>query len=1139
MELDFGTGMDAMVKNSQTKSVTHRQFSGFGTSTLSCVTALTAGAFFGQMFVVWVSLAGTDPVATAMLIAGVTSGILGGLLAIRRLSRVLSARMHQTAALILTAICVLLSWAFPECLRRALVLGSEFSGNSLAASASSGAELLAMVPAGFLTGKLLAAGLLWMYCIRASCSSSEARGNSLAADRWGDPQWFLWAAVGVNLLLVHAYWAIPLAMTVSVLITGTLVIRMMVSESENRSAGISEPQPQPGMHPEFEEHSVSISLLTSGAGSGILFIAVGRLMNQLMPGSVPLTLMSLLHLTVVLFLATRRPVMRLLSEPGQQIAALALLTGLPWMFSWLTDTNLTLRTSVGHPLLLLLLQGLQCGIFLSAAALPMLRCRLPLAGSFVTGQMTHTATMTSAFGHSINVRLMTPSAGIGCCVGMLVAIGLVSQSVSPVALLSVGLALEVARAFVEQLTGLWFRRSFTTEAVVSKTHLQMSDSSLSVGTRWKAATAAVCLLCSVSVLFSSPDTSRSVQLLFTGRSLEAIRRGVDPDLIPQSDSSRCIASKWTSTGEIQVWRRSGEVFEFRRNGISLGKVSRDPDLTPQPVEEILPAILPLVMHPSPGRVLILGDDTGICLRVCREFPLQRVVAVRSDAESTQLATDYTWNNETQRPQDDERVTLRHQSAADAIQHRPEVPFDVMLTSLPPATTTSGLFGYTAEFYAMAHRQLTDTGVFCQRFRLQDLGPDTLMQLMATAMTSFQHVIAIQTVPGEVVLIAGSAAESLPGKQVLTRLQQDFIRRQTGTAAWDWSQAALLPVLDASDATGIFSHIKPPHRNTAANGYFAMSLPFEVQRRVNRAAELQAAFTPHQLQLAEMIAPAEAHHEIRRRQSAMAQQIEILAGMPDEPWTYRKSLRMELQRNPRPPRDVVRDGTVERVAHPADQMRQNYFVQLGAAVQRVKSGDNSYDAFRSLTDFTVPYEPLISLFAFYELVRLHEAAQHPAPAEEYRHRQHTVFFTDPSDASVRPVIFAMQHLMDHPEVLPSDEERYDQINSLIQKLIERWEARTAWQPRSAKRVQDDVDQSVAVSNRAMEKMEEWSAAANVSPKELIFRRRFISEALIVPLRDYRDQVLAHLLRERPPEPAAEDDADSLPLVVEQPSQVNTN
>ena len=193
----------------------------------------------------------------------------------------------------------------------------------------------------------------------------------------------------------------------------------------------------------------------------------------------------------------------------------------------------------------------------------------------------------------------------------------------------------------------------------------------------------------------------------------------------------------------------------------------------------------------------------------------------------------------------------------------------------------------------------------------------------------------------------------------------------------------------------------------------------------------------------------------------------------------------------------------------------------------------------LDTFTNNFEPLITHFAHYEIVRLHELSQHPSPAEEFRHRLHIVFFTTPTDASVRPVISALQQLIDQPALIADEAERYDMLNSLLQKLIERWEARTAWEPRSSLRVQNDVDLSVGVARRAMAQMESVVDAARVEQVDFYRRRRFVSAALINPLRDYRDQVLAHRMKSEKPAEQNTEDPDDVPLLINSGNGINTN
>ena len=338
---------------------------------------------------------------------------------------------------------------------------------------------------------------------------------------------------------------------------------------------------------------------------------------------------------------------------------------------------------------------------------------------------------------------------------------------------------------------------------------------------------------------------------------------------------------------------------------------------------------------------------------------------------------------------------------------------------------------------------------------------------------------------------------------------------------------------------MFGHESPPHAISIDNCGLAMSLPFEVIRAADKQSELHTSFGPHQLQLLAAVPAAEDHEEVKRRMSALSQQLEILAGMPDQPWTYRKSLQMEMKQSPRPPRDLVESGKITKVAHPLDVLRQRYFVSLGKALSAASRGELNSELISRLDTFTENFEPLITHFAHYEIVRLHELSQHPSPVNEFRHRLHIVFFTAPVDASVRPVISAMQQLVDQPSLVADDTERYDLLNSLLQKMIERWEARTAWEPRSALRVQNDVNLSVGVANRAMAQMEEVCDTAAVEKSDFYLRRRFVNAALIKPLRDYRDQVLAHRMKSEKTVEQNTEDPNDVPLLINSDSGLNTN
>lgn len=121
----------------------------------------------------------------------------------------------------------------------------------------------------------------------------------------------------------------------------------------------------------------------------------------------------------------------------------------------------------------------------------------------------------------------------------------------------------------------------------------------------------------------------------------------------------------------------------------------------------------------------------------------------------------------------------------------------------------------------------------------------------------------------------------------------------------------------------------------------------------------------------------------------------------------------------------------------DAMHLRTIVHLGAI-----------DLISRLNTFADNVEPLITHSPHYEIVRLHELSDHPSPIDEFHHRLHIVVFTSSTDASVGPVISAMQQLVEQPSLIANEADRDDMPNSQLQKLTERWEAHTAWEPRSS-------------------------------------------------------------------------------------------
>lgn len=1081
--------------------------------------AAAVGTTCAQLVICWTSLCGSADVSLVALVAG----FAGGAIAAEWLSESLGTGSRGLHRILLGGLFGGFAWLTPQLLNVTLLAGSE----TFSQASSLFSVLTLMFPAAIVSAGICLAGTFFRVCRPDPASGTQSgrieqqanrrSGFKTPASGWfqfGSYQTLLGGCTGLLFSTVHFLVEWPLAISVVCSIVAALVVC-------NWRASLTELAPKVSDIPdEFRIRARSavdrgrfIPELLQLAAMGILAVAVCEILSRVISISVPILLCSALLTGAALVVLCLVPVRRIVSAEVQMSVSLLWVALLPWLLPQLAEFQLGTFMQSAGPALLLLMRSLQLTVFLTP---------IWLLGIQVGDR--------SEFRWSIRFS------ALAVAIGMIAAIVGVSRGWAPSIVLASGILLQA-------ISRIKLRPARMLPHVHTHTDASRPANRRSVLKTGLAA--AACFAAAIISAVAHWDPAPVSSLVFSSRTQAALHRGIEKGLIPQSESSRLVVAMPGETGDLAVWRKAGSLLEFQRNGQSLGRVSIDTSLSPQPPEEILPAIMGLVIHPQPARVLLLGDDTGACLRTCTHFPLRDIVAVRGDRRLTHLANQFTWSG-LQTPVDqDSRVTILHQPQMLALRNRRLKPFEVIVAAGESLLQPSAAYQFTAEYYAAVKSRLTSDGVFCQRIRQEHSDPDPVRQVLSTLMTIFEHVGAVQTVPGDILVFATNDADGLVDPEVLTRLQRPHVRQEITSAGWDWSQVAVLPFLNANDPIGLFSHEKRPRVISIRSGGLTLSAAIDALDRRNRQAEMVASFGPHQMQFLASIPPNEEHAEVQRRLSALAQQVEILAGMPDQPWTYRKSLRMEMQRSPRAPLEIVQSGEVVKVAHPLDELRKNYFESLGLALRSLSDAPAAVPgAIQSLDAFTSCGEPLISFFSNYEIVRLHELARHPEPSDELTHRLRIVFQAGSSDASVRPVISALDQLTRNTRLIASPQERYDVLNSLVQKLIERWEARTAWEPKSALRVQNDVDQSVRVTNRALEEMESLLADVQVSREEFFSRRRFVNFALISPLRDYRDRVLAHRMKTEGPEEPGTEDPDDMPLLVPnqstaKPSGLNTN
>lgn len=890
-------------------------------------------------------------------------------------------------------------------------------------------------------------------------------------------------AAGLLLMLLHGISPFPMGITVIVLVAATCMSQL-----------VSRPVPKVAIHDSAADRPVRWSTMVAAVGAfgaGVLGQGMLRIASsQFFLSTTLLVIGSAVALLIFLVLRSRIG-RRVLTARIAAPVILLIIAAIPFAAQEAVDLNLHLNAVTQSAALVTLSRSLQISLLLVVSG----------SAAFVF------VNETPASNQNIDPRFHAGFLLLG---------------------LGAALAFSSADARVIILTGL----VISVSPLLLPRDAALADNTARRRTALGGTLAALCLAVA-TVTAALPSSTSNSLLLFSSHAEAGYRMGHRKELIAQSHSMRLLDNFESDGGSVGIWRTSGDQIEFRRDGVSTGAATTNAFTSPQPVTDSLICILPLVLHRNANSILILGDDGGAGLRAASGFPVHTIDAVRSDSRITKVVQSTVWQKMDPPPAKDERITIRHDAAAPAVRRVfGKSSWDVVVADTGRWPITDGQCSLTAEFYSAVKRQLAPDGVFCQRLSMQQVGPAPLWRAVSTVSGLFGRVAVIRMSPGEIALVCGP--ESLLDGELLNRLQKPHVARELARSGWDWSQVAALPVVDTADPVGIFNHVAKLPSSNAANAYFAFALPHETVRRGQKAEELRQIFAPHQQRLADAIPASPAYQEFARRYTSVIQQAEILTAFPDQPWPYRKSLRMEMQRSPRPPIERVRNGKIVRAVHPLDEQRKGYFVTLGAVLKQAQAGFVDPLKLRELAAFTNIHEPLLSHFAHHELVRIHEATSHPGPAMELRHRLHTVYFTEPKDLSVRRVTDAMNQILEDPELLPSNAARFDHINSMLQELVRRWEARRGSSTASARHTQRDVDLCIQVASRALESLEKWGQGLNVTSEDIRLRRRFVNMKLVAPLRSYREQVLAHRLRTETPERIGDLSDDELPILLDEGS-----
>jgi spermidine synthase len=234
--------------------------------------------------------------------------------------------------------------------------------------------------------------------------------------------------------------------------------------------------------------------------------------------------------------------------------------------------------------------------------------------------------------------------------------------------------------------------------------------------------------------------------LGTGQAFGEIVKGIR--LLYYRDG-RSSAISVDETGRTRFLRSSGDTI-----------ASADPvDMASQ----LLLGHLPMLLHPAPRDVLVLGLGTGITAAAVARYPVEGIDVVELEPAAAGAARFF--DSYTRKVFDDPRV---HLIIGDGRSRLLVVPkqYDVMILDAPDEWAAGSA---SLEFYRIAGARLKPGGIFVQCIHTRGLLPDDLERLAATLHAVFPHTQIWTSSAGNLLLLGARDSVAWDYR----RLQQHF------------------------------------------------------------------------------------------------------------------------------------------------------------------------------------------------------------------------------------------------------------------------------------------------------------------------------------------------------------------------------
>ncbi|QDV53124.1 spermine/spermidine synthase domain-containing protein [Gimesia fumaroli] len=606
------------------------------------------------------------------------------------------------------------------------------------------------------------------------------------------------------------------------------------------------------------------------------------------------------------------------------------------------------------------------------------------------------------------------------------------------------------------------------------------------------------------------DARHSAKMLFSTNTFTGLRYGLKPEMLPHLDEGRCLSEIDGEYGTFTLWSYRENQIQIRRSGLPFGVTSVDPGLCPHTTGELMPFLIPVILHERPADVLFLGLGSGVGLNASLDFPVQHVTCLEPDSGLVKLYQEEIAPRNSISAFQSERVQLNQLPVALAMAARSETEkrYDLIISNPIQSVVTQSQAEYTAEFYHNVSRHLNEDGIFCQRFQHIDFGAQPLRVVAQTFLSEFKLVMALEIANGETLFLGTNSDQGFIRENLIDRIQAPQVRRTLAQVGWDWSVLLNLAAYSADALYQMTLDVNTSVNNTST-GTFAFTLPYEMMRWGPKRREVQQMISQKDRtgRLINWMHNEKDDPIVLRRLSEVTAQNKLMAQYPDQYWKYRKPAKEQITENPR---SLIKQVAAEGLAkdnyiHDEDKRRMLYFKALSDAME---TADPSVELINRVVRFTSTYDPMISYFMHDEVAELYRKSKSAPPKLEFAHRLHAVNYGSGSDRAINSVVRAIELAATTPELFLSKDQQWDHLNGLLQALKARWDNRSQARPVTSKQALHDIELSISAIEMAFDTMADIHAEVGISQEDWRLRKLVLDRTLVRPLETYHDRVLPH-------------------------------